>query len=122
MLREITDATFQAVLAEGKPVVVDLWAPWCGPCRMMGPVMNELAEEYEGRVIVGKMNVDDNEEVPANFNVMNIPTLLFFKNGQLVNRHVGAARKADLQPLFDALLYEVSGFGFRMRLARGVRP
>lgn len=104
MLREITDATFQAVLAEGKPVVVDLWAPWCGPCRMMGPVMNELAEEYEGRVIVGKMNVDDNEEVPANFNVMNIPTLLFFKNGQLVNRHVGAARKADLQPLFDALL------------------
>ena len=104
MLREITDATFQAVLAEGKPVVVDLWAPWCGPCRMMGPVMNELAEEYEGRVIVGKMNVDDNEEVPANFNVINIPTLLFFKNGQLVNRHVGAARKADLQPLFDALL------------------
>ena len=104
MLREITDATFQAVLAEGKPVVVDLWAPWCGPCRMMGPVMNELAEEYEGRVIVSKMNVDDNEEVPANFNVMNIPTLLFFKNGQLVNRHVGAARKADLEPLFDALL------------------
>jgi len=104
MLREITDATFQATLAEGKPVVVDLWAPWCGPCRMMGPVMSELAEEYEGRVIVSKMNVDDNEEVPANFNVMNIPTLLFFKNGQLVNRHVGAARKADLQPLFDALL------------------
>ena len=104
MLREITDATFQATLAEGKPVVVDLWAPWCGPCRMMSPVMSELAEEYEGRVIVGKMNVDDNEEVPANFNVMNIPTLLFFKNGQLVNRHVGAARKADLQPLFDALL------------------
>lgn len=104
MLREITDATFQATLAEGKPVVVDLWAPWCGPCRMMSPVMSELAEEYEGRVIVGKMNVDDNEEVPSNFNVMNIPTLLFFKNGQLVNRHVGAARKADLQPLFDALL------------------
>ena len=104
MLREITDATFQAVLAEGKPVVVDLWAPWCGPCRMMSPVMSELAEEYEGRIIVGKMNVDDNEEVPSNFNVMNIPTLLFFKNGQLVNRHVGAARKADLQPLFDALL------------------
>lgn len=104
MLREITDATFQATLAEGKPVVVDLWAPWCGPCRMMSPVMSELAEEYEGHIIVGKMNVDDNEEVPSNFNVMNIPTLLFFKNGQLVNRHVGAARKADLQPLFDALL------------------
>lgn len=104
MLIEINDSNFQALIAEGKPVVVDLWAPWCGPCRMMGPVMNELAEEYEGRVIVSKMNVDDNEEVPANFNVMNIPTLLFFKNGQLVNRHVGAARKADLEPLFDALL------------------
>ena len=101
---EITDSNFQAVLAEGKPVVIDLWAPWCGPCRMMGPVIDELAEEYEGRILVGKMNVDDNDEVPAQFNVMNIPTVLFFKNGQLVNRHVGAARKADMQPLFDALL------------------
>ncbi len=101
---EITDSNFQAVLAEGKPVVIDLWAPWCGPCRMMGPVIDELAEEYEGRILVGKMNVDDNDEVPAQFNVMNIPTILFFKNGQLVNRHVGAARKADMQPLFDALL------------------
>lgn len=101
---EITDSNFQAVLAEGKPVVIDLWAPWCGPCRMMGPVIDELAEEYEGRILVGKMNVDNNDEVPAQFNVMNIPTVLFFKNGQLVNRHVGAARKADMQPLFDALL------------------
>ena len=71
---------------------------------MMGPVIDELAQEYAGKIIVGKMNVDDNEQVPATFNVMNIPTLLFFKNGMLVNRHVGAARKADLMPLFDALL------------------
>ena len=71
---------------------------------MMGPVLEELAEEYDGRIIVGKMNVDDNEEIPAVYNVMNIPTLLFFKNGQLVNRHVGASRKADLQPAFEALL------------------
>ncbi len=104
MLREINDSNFQAILGEGQPVVIDLWAPWCGPCRMMGPVVDELAEEYDGKIIVGKMNVDDNEEVPAQFNVMNIPTLLLFKDGQLVNRHVGAARKADLVPLFDALL------------------
>jgi thioredoxin 1 len=104
MVREINDSDFKAVIAEGKPVVIDLWAPWCGPCRMMGPVVDELAEEFAGKVVVCKMNVDDNEEVPALFNVMNIPTLLFFNNGQLVNRHVGAARKADLQPLFEGLL------------------
>ena len=104
MVREISDSQFQAVLAEGKPVVVDLWAPWCGPCRMVGPVVDELAEEYVDRIIVAKMNVDDCTEVPAQFNVMNIPTLLFFKDGKLVNRHVGAARKADLQPQFEALL------------------
>jgi len=104
MVREISDASFKTVLAEGKPVVVDLWAPWCGPCRMMTPVIDQLAEEYAGKITVCKMNVDDNEEVPANFNVMNIPTILFFQNGVLVNRHVGASRAADLKPLFDALL------------------
>ena len=104
MVREISDSQFQAVLAEGKPVVVDLWAPWCGPCRMVGPVVDELAEEYADRIIVAKMNVDDCTEVPAQFNVMNIPMLLFFKDGKLVNRHVGAARKADLQSQFEALL------------------
>lgn len=104
MVREITDANIKSVLAEGKPVVVDIWAPWCGPCRMMTPVVDELAEEYAGKIIVGKMNADDNNEIPSVYNVMNIPTLLFFKNGTLVNRHVGAARKADLQPLFQNLL------------------
>ena len=104
MTREITDETFQALIAEGKPAVIDLWAPWCGPCRMMGPVVEELAEEFNGRINVAKMNVDDSTEVPSLFNVMNIPTLLFFKDGKLVNRHVGAARKADLLPLFEALL------------------
>ena len=104
MTREITDETFQALIAEGKPAVIDLWAPWCGPCRMMGPVVEELAEEFNGRINVAKMNVDDSTEVPSMYNVMNIPTLLFFKDGKLVNRHVGAARKADLLPLFEALL------------------
>ena len=104
MTREFTDANFKAILAEGKPVVVDLWAPWCGPCRMMAPIVDELATEYEGKVIIGKLNVDENSDIPAEFGIMSIPTMLFFKNGELVNRHVGATRKADLQQLIDSLL------------------
>ncbi len=104
MAKEITDATFQALLSDGKPLVVDFWAPWCGPCKMMLPIVDELAEEYEGRIIVGKLNVDENDATCAMYGIMNIPTLLFFKNGELVNRHVGAVRKAELQKLFDALL------------------
>ncbi len=104
MTREFTDANFKAILAEGKPVVVDLWAPWCGPCRMMAPIVDELATEYEGKAIIGKLNVDENSDIPAEFGIMSIPTMLFFKNGELVNRHVGATRKADLQQLIDSLL------------------
>lgn len=104
MAKEITDATFQALLSDGKPLVVDFWAPWCGPCKMMLPIVDELAEEYEGRILVGKLNVDENDATCAMYGIMNIPTLLFFKNGELVNRHVGAVRKAELQKLFDALL------------------
>ncbi len=104
MTIEITDANFREVLAEGTPLVVDLWAPWCGPCKMMLPVIDELSNEYEGRVSVGKLNVDENPDTCEEFGIMNIPTMLFFKNGELVNRHVGAARKADLATLFDSLL------------------
>lgn len=104
MAKEITDATFQALLSKGQPLVVDFWAPWCGPCKMMLPIVDELAEEYEGRIIVGKLNVDENDATCAMYGIMNIPTMLFFKNGELVNRHVGAVRKAELQKLFDALL------------------
>lgn len=104
MAREITDANFQSVLAEGKPVVVDFWAPWCGPCKMMLPIVDELEKEYEGRIVVGKLNVDENDTICSTYGIMNIPTMLFFKNGELVNRHVGAVRKAELQKLFDALL------------------
>lgn len=103
-LKEITDANFEEVLASGQPVVVDFWAQWCGPCKMMLPIVGELAEEYEGRIIVGKCDVDENEDVPGEYGIMNIPTMLFFKNGQLVNKHVGATSKADLQKLFDSLL------------------
>ena len=104
MTSEITDANFREVLAEGTPLVVDLWAPWCGPCKMMLPIIDELSNEYEGRVRVGKLNVDENPDTCEEFGIMNIPTMLFFKNGELVNRHVGAARKADLATLFDSLL------------------
>ena len=104
MIQEITDANFQAVLAEGKPLVVDFWAPWCGPCKMMLPVVEELAAEYEGRVPVGKLNVDENPETCEEYGIMSIPTLLFFKNGELVERIVGAARKNDVQKVIETLL------------------
>jgi len=104
MTLEITDANFREVLAEGTPLVVDLWAPWCGPCKMMLPIIDELSNEFAGRVRVGKLNVDENPDTCEEFGIMNIPTMLFFKNGELVNRHVGAARKADLAELFNELL------------------
>ena len=104
MAKEITDANFQELLAEGKPLVVDFWAPWCGPCKMMLPVVEELAAEYEGKINVGKLNVDENDETCSTYGIMNIPTILFFKNGELVHRSVGAMRKPDLQKLFEELL------------------
>ena len=104
MAKEITDANFQELLAEGKPLVVDFWAPWCGPCKMIAPIFDELAAEYEGRIIAGKVNVDDNDETCSAYGIMNIPTILFFKGGELVHRQVGAIRKPDLQKLFEELL------------------
>ena len=104
MAKEITDANFQELLAEGKPLVVDFWAPWCGPCKMMLPIVEELAAEYEGRVPVGKLNVDENPETCEEYGIMSIPTLLFFKNGELVERIVGAARKNDVQKVIETLL------------------
>ena len=104
MVLEITDSNFQEILAEGKPVVMDFWAPWCGPCKMVGPIIDELATEYEGKVIIGKCDVDENGNVSAEYGIRNIPTVLFFKNGELVDKQVGSAPKSAYVAKIEAIL------------------
>ena len=104
MALEITDSNYKEILAEGKPVVVDFWAPWCGPCRMVAPIIDELAQEYEGRVTIGKMDVDNNDDVVGQFGIRNIPTVLFFKNGEVVDKIVGATSKDKFVQKIEALL------------------
>ena len=104
MALEITDSNFQEILAEGKPVVMDFWAPWCGPCKMVGPIIDELATEYEGKVIIGKCGVDENGDVAAEYGIRNIPTVLFFKNGELVDKQVGSAPKSAYVAKIEAIL------------------
>ena len=105
MALEITDATFDdVVLKSDKPVVVDFWAAWCGPCRMVGPIIDEVSSEYEGRAVVGKVDVDSNQEFAAKYGVRNIPTVLVFKDGEIVNRQVGVSPKQVYTDAIDALL------------------
>lgn len=105
MAFEFNDANFQEkALTEDKVTVVDFWAEWCGPCRMIGPFIEELSKEYENRVVVGKLNVDDNPQVSMKYNVRSIPTVLFFKNGELVDRQVGATSKKVLASKIEALI------------------
>ena len=100
----ITSENFESLKNGDKPLVVDFWATWCGPCRMLAPVISELAEEYNGRIVVGKCDVEENEKIAMEHNIRNIPTILFYKNGQVVDKIVGAQAKARIQEKFDALL------------------
>ena len=100
----ITNDNFESYLNGNLPLVVDLWATWCGPCRMIAPIISELAEEYDGKIVVGKCDVEENDDIAIQFGVRNIPTILFFKDGQLVDKMVGAASKAKLDEKFKALL------------------
>lgn len=105
MALEITDATFdEVVLQSDKPVMVDFWAAWCGPCRMVGPIIDELSNEYDGKAVVGKVDVDANQEFAAKYGVRNIPTVLVFKNGELVGRQVGVAPKQTYAEALDTVL------------------
>lgn len=104
MALKITDELGKELIASGQPVVIDFWAEWCGPCRQIGPFVDELAAEYEGRVTIGKYNVDEGDEISGEYGIRNIPTLLFFKGGQLVDKHVGSANKAQLEEKVKSLL------------------
>ncbi len=105
MAINVTDENFEElVMKSDKPVLVDFWAEWCGPCRMLTPIVEELATEYEGKAVVTKMNVDESPEVTAKYGVRNIPTILFFKGGEVVDKTVGALPKGKLAEKLDALL------------------
>ena len=105
MALEITDNNFEeTVLKSDKPVLVDFWAAWCGPCRMVGPIIDEISTEYEGKAVVGKVDIDSNQQYAAQFGVRNIPTVLIFKNGELVDRKVGVSSKSDYTGAIDSLI------------------
>jgi len=105
MAIEITDSNFEeTVLKSEKPVMVDFWAAWCGPCRMVGPIIDEISNEYLDKAVVGKVDVDSNQEFAAKYGVRNIPTVLVFKNGEVVKRQVGVAPKATYTDAIDSLL------------------
>ena len=100
----ITKENFASLKAGNLPLVVDFWATWCGPCRMVAPIIEELAKQYDGKIVVGKCDVEDNEELAAEFGIRNIPTILFFKNGEVVDKLVGAQAKPKLEEKIKALL------------------
>lgn len=104
-IKNVTDATFQADVLESElPVLVDYWAAWCGPCKMIAPLLDQAANDYQGRVTIAKVNVDDNPETPAKFGVRGIPTLMLFKDGKAVSTKVGALSKSQLNSFLDESL------------------
>jgi thioredoxin 1 len=105
MAVEFTDANFEELaLKSDKPVLVDFWAEWCGPCRMVGPLVEEIANEYDGKAIVGKVNVDQHPNISAKYGIRSIPTIIFLKNGEVVDKSVGAVPKSQLAEKLDAAL------------------
>jgi len=104
MTQQITNDNFQEFVNGNKPLVVDFWAEWCGPCLMISPLVEELAQEYAEQVVVGKVNIDENDELAGEYGIRSIPTLLFFKNGEVVDKHVGAASKSVLETKLKGLL------------------
>ncbi|MDR1779498.1 MAG: thioredoxin [Tannerella sp.] len=104
MALQVTDTTFETLLNDNKPLVLDFWAEWCGPCRMVAPIIDELATEYEGRVNIGKVDVDENDDIVSRYGIRNIPTILFFKDKELVDKLVGASNKANFVEKIEKLL------------------
>lgn len=104
MALEITESNFKEVVSGSQPVLVDFWATWCGPCRMIAPIVDEIATEYEGKAIVGKCNVDDAGDIPSEYGIRNIPTLLFFKDGEVKDKLVGSTTKAAIAEKLNSLL------------------
>ncbi|MFM1999268.1 MAG: thioredoxin [Bacteroidota bacterium] len=105
MAVEITDANFAEVaMNSDKPVMIDFWAEWCGPCRMVTPIVEEMANDYDGRAVIGKVNVDENPDISAKFGIRNIPTIIFLKGGQVVDKSVGAVPKNVLTEKMEALM------------------
>lgn len=104
MAKVVTNENFSDIISGSVPVVVDFWATWCGPCRALAPVVEEIASEYEGKAEIVKCNVDDCEEIAAQYSIRSIPTLIFFKDGKAVDRLVGAVPKSEITARIDALL------------------
>lgn len=104
MSQIVTNTNISEILASDKPVMIDFWATWCGPCRMLAPIVDEIAAEYDGKIVVAKCNVDDADDVAVDFRIRNIPTIMFFKGGEMVNRLVGAVPKQEITAILDSML------------------